>query len=137
MSKTRIFSVVGARPQFVKAAIVSQALEKYPDVEHAIVHTGQHYDQNMSDVFFEELGMPAPAFNLHISASGHGAMTGRMLEALEKLYIDEKPDVVVVYGDTNSTLPVRWLRPRSTCRWPTSRPACARSTACRKKSTGC
>ena len=104
MSKTRIFSVVGARPQFVKAAIVSQALEKYPDVEHAIVHTGQHYDQNMSDVFFEELGMPAPAFNLHISASGHGAMTGRMLEALEKLYIDEKPDVVVVYGDTNSTL---------------------------------
>ena len=104
MSKTRIFSVVGARPQFVKAAIVSQALEKYPDVEHAIVHTGQHYDQNMSDVFFEELGMPAPAFNLHISASGHGAMTGRMLEALEKLYIDEKPDVIVVYGDTNSTL---------------------------------
>ena len=68
MSKMRIFSVVGARPQFVKAAIVSQALEKYPDVEHAIVHTGQHYDQNMSDVFFEELGMPAPAFNLHISA---------------------------------------------------------------------
>jgi len=84
MSKTRIFSVVGARPQFVKAAIVSQALEKYPDVEHAIVHTGQHYDQNMSDVFFEELGMPAPAFNLHFSASGHCAMTGRMLEALEK-----------------------------------------------------
>ncbi len=111
MSKTRIFSVVGARPQFVKAAIVSQALEKYPNVEHAIVHTGQHYDQNMSDVFFEELGMPAPAFNLHISASGHGAMTGRMLEALEKLYIEEKPDVVVVYGDTNSTLAVIVAQP--------------------------
>ena len=104
MSKTRIFSVVGARPQFVKAAIVSQALEKYPDVEHCIVHTGQHYDQNMSDVFFQELGMPAPAFNLHIGGGGHGAMTGRQLEALEKLYLEEKPDVVVVYGDTNSTL---------------------------------
>ena len=104
MSKTRIFSVVGARPQFVKAAIVSQALAKNPDVEHCIVHTGQHYDQNMSDVFFQELGMPAPAFNLHIGGGGHGAMTGRQLEALEKLYLEEKPDVVVVYGDTNSTL---------------------------------
>lgn len=104
MSKQRIFSVVGARPQFVKAAIVSKALDRYPDVRHEIVHTGQHYDQDMSDIFFQELGMPAPAFNLNISAGGHGAMTGRMLEALENLYLAEKPDVIVVYGDTNSTL---------------------------------
>lgn len=104
MSKQRIFSVVGARPQFVKAAIVNQALDKYPDVQHQIVHTGQHYDRGMSDVFFEELGIPDPAFNLNIAVSGHGAMTGRMLEGLENLYLAEKPDVVVVYGDTNSTL---------------------------------
>lgn len=104
MSKQRIFSVVGARPQFVKAAIVSQALAKYPEVQHDIVHTGQHYDHDMSDIFFQELGMPTPAFNLNVSVSGHGAMTGRMLEALENLYISEKPDVIVVYGDTNSTL---------------------------------
>ncbi len=104
MSKQKIFSVVGARPQFVKAAIVNQALEKHDDVAHSIVHTGQHYDHGMSDIFFEELGIPAPAFNLNIAGSNHGAMTGRMLEALENLFLAEKPDVVVVYGDTNSTL---------------------------------
>lgn len=104
MSKQKIFSVVGARPQFVKAAIVNQALEKYKDVDHRIVHTGQHYDHDMSDIFFKELGIPEPAFNLSIAGSNHGAMTGRMLEALENLFMVEKPDVVVVYGDTNSTL---------------------------------
>ncbi|MDO4905403.1 MAG: UDP-N-acetylglucosamine 2-epimerase (non-hydrolyzing) [Lautropia sp.] len=104
MSKQRIFSVVGARPQFVKAAIVNQALEKHAGIDHQIVHTGQHYDHDMSDIFFKELGIPQPAFNLNISASGHGAMTGRMLEGLEDLYLAEKPSVAVVYGDTNSTL---------------------------------
>lgn len=104
MSKQKIFSIVGARPQFVKAAIVNQALVKHADVDHRIVHTGQHYDHDMSDIFFEELGIPAPAFNLNIAGSHHGAMTGRMLEALEALFMAEKPDVVVVYGDTNSTL---------------------------------
>ena len=104
MSKQKIFSIVGARPQFVKAAIVNQALEKHADVDHRIVHTGQHYDHDMSDIFFAELGIPAPAFNLAITGSNHGAMTGRMLEALENLFLAEKPDVVVVYGDTNSTL---------------------------------
>ena len=97
-------SVIGARPQFVKAAIVSDALRQHPDVVHDIVHTGQHFDANMSDVFFQELGIPPPSFNLNIRSSLHGEMTGRMLEAIERLLLEKNPDCVIVYGDTNSTL---------------------------------
>lgn len=105
----KIVTVVGARPQFIKAAVVSRAIASY-NTEHGtgilefIVHTGQHYDHNMSDVFFEEMRIPQPHYHLGINDCTHGAMTGRMLEEIEKVLMREKPDVVIVYGDTNSTL---------------------------------
>lgn len=98
-----LMTVVGARPQFVKAATVSRALKRR-GVRELLVHTGQHFDDNMSAVFFTELDLPAPHRNLGISGGGHGAMTGRMLEALEAAMLADKPDAVLVYGDTNSTL---------------------------------
>lgn len=100
----KIITVVGARPQFVKAAVVSRELKKYDNVEEILVHTGQHFDQNMSDVFFDEMEIPKPKYNLEINGVGHGAMTGRMLEKLEEVFLTEEPDLVLVYGDTNSTL---------------------------------
>lgn len=100
----KIYSVIGARPQFVKAAVVSRALAQHGNIVERLVHTGQHYDHAMSEIFFTELGLPAPHVNLGIGSGAHGAQTGRMLEALEKLFIDEKPDRVLIYGDTNSTL---------------------------------
>lgn len=107
----KIVTIVGARPQFIKAAVVSRAIEKYNNnkatdeqVEETIIHTGQHYDSNMSDVFFTEMQIPNPKYQLGISGSTHGAMTGQMLEAIEALLLEEKPDIVLVYGDTNSTL---------------------------------
>lgn len=100
----KVFTVIGARPQFVKAAAVSREISKHPSIEEIIVHTGQHFDANMSDIFFDEMQIPKPNFNLEVNGLGHGAMTGRMLEGIEKLLLDIKPDVVLVYGDTNSTL---------------------------------
>jgi UDP-GlcNAc3NAcA epimerase len=97
-----ILSVVGARPQFIKAAPVSRALAAAGLVE-ILVHTGQHFDAAMSDVFFEELSIPRPAHNLEVNSLGHGAMTGRMLEKLEEVLLHERPDLVLIYGDTNST----------------------------------
>jgi len=109
-SLVKILTVVGARPQFVKAAMVSRAVLEHnrrgekPFVEETIVHTGQHYDANMSAIFFEEMGIPRPAAVLDCGGSSHGAMTARMLEAVEAQILDRKPDWVLVYGDTNSTL---------------------------------
>lgn len=100
----RIFTVLGARPQFVKASVVSRAIARTEALTEILVHTGQHFDANMSDVFFSELAMPAPKYNLGIHGGLHGAMTGQMLEGIERLLLDEKPDAVLVYGDTNSTL---------------------------------
>ena len=100
----KILTVVGARPQFVKAATLSRVIESMSDVEEIIVHTGQHFDKNMSDVFFEEMKIPRPDYNLAIASLSHGAMTGRMLEAIETIILNERPDWVMVYGDTNSTL---------------------------------
>ncbi len=104
----RILTVVGARPQFVKLAAISRAVaslnEKGPIVEEILVHTGQHYDEMMSSSFFRELNIPEPDFNLAIPGGHHGESTGQMLQAIEKVLIDCKPDIVVVYGDTNSTL---------------------------------
>ena len=100
----RILTVVGARPQFIKAAVVSRAIAGDPRATEIMVHTGQHFDANMSDIFFNELAIPAPARHLGIHGGGHGEMTGRMLTALEPAMVEMKPDMVVVYGDTNSTL---------------------------------
>ncbi|WP_404941853.1 non-hydrolyzing UDP-N-acetylglucosamine 2-epimerase [Pseudomonas danubii] len=101
----KILTIVGARPQFIKAAAVSREILKHPGrLEEVMVHTGQHYDPNMSQVFFDELEIPAPKYNLEVSGGGHGAMTGRMLEGIEQILLDEKPDWVLIYGDTNSTL---------------------------------
>jgi len=99
----RIITVVGARPQFVKAATLSRQF-KLAGIEELIIHTGQHFDANMSEVFFEEMEIPRPAYQLDIHGLTHGAMTGRMLEAIEAILLKEKPDGVLVYGDTNSTL---------------------------------
>lgn len=100
----RILTVVGARPQFVKAAVLSRNIAETEGIEEILVHTGQHFDQNMSDIFFEEMAIPRPDHNLHINGLTHGKMTGRMLEGLEQIIMDEQPDLVLVYGDTNSTL---------------------------------
>jgi UDP-GlcNAc3NAcA epimerase len=98
-----VATVVGARPQFVKAAAVSRAFAE-AGIKEALIHTGQHYDANMSDIFFEELEIPAPKLHLGIGGGGHGAMTGAMLAKLEEAFITEKPAAVLVYGDTNSTI---------------------------------
>lgn len=100
----KILTVVGARPQFIKAAAVSRALAAREGVTEVIVHTGQHFDANMSEVFFQEMQIPAPDHRLEIHSLSHGAMTGRMLEGIEGVVLAEKPDFVLVYGDTNSTL---------------------------------
>ena len=100
----KIVSVVGARPQFVKAATVSRVLRSTPQAHEVLVHTGQHYDENMSEVFFDELEIPRPDYHLGIGSGPHGAQTGKMLEAIERVLLAEKPDWTLVYGDTNSTL---------------------------------
>jgi UDP-GlcNAc3NAcA epimerase len=100
----RVLTVVGARPQFVKAAVVSRALSSTGKIEEILVHTGQHFDSNMSDIFFDEMGIPVPRHNLGIGGGSHGANTGRMLEQIEQLLLTEKPDMVLVFGDTDSTL---------------------------------
>ncbi|KAA3646378.1 MAG: UDP-N-acetylglucosamine 2-epimerase (non-hydrolyzing) [Chloroflexi bacterium] len=99
-----ILTVVGARPQFIKAAPVSKALEAIPKTREIIVHTGQHYDDNLSGQFFQELNIPSPQHNLGIGSATHGHQTGQMLAAIEDVLLYERPDVVLVYGDTNSTL---------------------------------
>lgn len=100
----KIVTVVGARPQFIKAAAVSREIAKYPEIKEVIIHTGQHFDENMSDIFFEEMQIPRPDYNLNINSISHGAMTGRMLEKIEAVLLKELPEYVLVYGDTNSTI---------------------------------
>jgi UDP-N-acetylglucosamine 2-epimerase (non-hydrolysing) len=102
MSVYKIATVIGARPQFVKAAVVSQAMQA--QCTETIIHTGQHYDYELSGAFFEDLAIPEPAYNLDIGSSSHGQQTGEMLTHLERVLIAEHPDMVLVYGDTNSTL---------------------------------
>lgn len=99
-----ILTIVGARPQFVKAATVSQQIRAQSGLHEILLHTGQHYDENMSDVFFEELGMASPDFNLAIGSGLHGEQTARMLTEIERVMLQVRPDLALIYGDTNSTL---------------------------------
>ncbi len=102
----KLVTIIGARPQIIKAAALSRAIRNhYADqIQEVIVHTGQHYDDNMSQVFFDELQIPRPDYNLHVGSASHGVQTARMTEGIEALLIKEKPDFIVLYGDTNSTL---------------------------------
>jgi len=100
----KIVTVIGARPQFIKAATISRLLVHDPEVEEILIHTGQHYDLNMSDIFFEELNIPHPDFNLEVGSGSHAIQTGKMMEGIETILMEEKPDWTLVYGDTNSTL---------------------------------
>lgn len=100
----KLVTIIGARPQFVKASAVSRALKSHLNLEEKILHTGQHFDSSMSNVFFSELEIPKPAYQLEVHSLPHGAMTGRMLEQIESVLQKEQPQLVLVYGDTNSTL---------------------------------
>ena len=100
----KILTILGARPQFIKAGSVSREISKYDEIEEIIVHTGQHYDANMSDIFFDEMKIPKPDYFLGIGGKSHGAMTGQMIEKIEEVVLKENPDWMMVYGDTNSTL---------------------------------
>lgn len=104
--KLKLLTVIGARPQIIKAAALSRAIKNnFADqLQEIIVHTGQHYDENMSAVFFAELGIPQPDYNLSVGSASHGVQTARMIEGIEKILLDEKPDYLILYGDTNSTL---------------------------------
>lgn len=100
----KIVTIIGARPQFIKSALVSRILRLEPDIIEVSIHTGQHYDSDVSDVFFDELEIPKPDYHLGVGSASHGMQTGRMLEAIEAVLLKEMPDWVLVYGDTNSTL---------------------------------
>ena len=100
----KILTILGARPQFIKAGSVSREIANYKEIDEIIVHTGQHYDSNMSDIFFKEMKIPKPNYYLGIGGKSHGAMTGQMIEKIEEVCFKEKPDWIIVYGDTNSTL---------------------------------
>lgn len=102
----KIITIIGARPQIIKSAAISRAIRNHfsTEIKEIIVHTGQHYDENMSEVFFDELSIPKPDYNLNVGSGSHGVQTARMLEGIENIILTEKPDALVVYGDTNSTV---------------------------------
>jgi UDP-GlcNAc3NAcA epimerase len=102
----KIITIIGARPQIIKSSAMSRAIKNHfsNEIQEVIVHTGQHYDENMSEIFFKEMGIPYPNYNLNVGSGSHGTQTAKMIEGLEEIYIKEKPDAVLVYGDTNSTI---------------------------------
>jgi len=101
-----ILTIIGARPQFIKSAVLSRFFRDNPScgIKEKLLHTGQHYDQNMSEIFFDEMDIPKPDFNLHVGSGNHGKTTGVMLDKIESVIFEQKPDAILVYGDTNSTL---------------------------------
>jgi len=105
-SKKKIVTIIGARPQIIKASAISRAIKTSfkNEINEIIVHTGQHYDQNMSQIFFEELGIPNPTYNINVGSGRHGKQTAKMIEGIEEILLKEKPDAVILYGDTNSTI---------------------------------
>ena len=109
-------TIIGARPQFIKAAPMSAAMIN-AGLNEALIHTGQHYDYEMSQVFFDELNIPPPKYNLNISGGSHAQMTAKMLRALEEVIIQEEPNFVLVYGDTNSTLSGALAAAKFTLQW--------------------
>lgn len=113
----KTLTIIGARPQFIKAAALSRAIKNSFShrIRELILHTGQHYDENMSDVFFKELQIPSPDFNLSVGSSSHGVQTAQMIEGIERILIAEKPDCVILYGDTNSTLSGAVAASKSSC----------------------
>jgi hypothetical protein len=132
----KIVTIVGARPQFIKAAAVSREIAHHQDIREIIVHTGQHFDANMSDVFFEEMHIPKPDYNLDVNGLGHGAMTGQMMEKIEQVLLEEKPDWVLVYGDTNSTIAGALAARKLHIKWLMWRQACDHSICeCRRRLT--
>lgn len=106
MTKKKIITIVGARPQIIKASAISRAIDLFykQQLEEIIVHTGQHYDENMSDIFFKELGIPNPSYNINVGSGRHGKQTAKMIDGIEEILIKENPDAVILYGDTNSTI---------------------------------
>lgn len=102
----KIITIIGARPQIIKSSAMSRAIKNHfsTEIQEIIVHTGQHYDENMSDIFFTEMGIPFPNYNLNVGSGSHGAQTAKMIEGLEEIYLKENPDAILVYGDTNSTI---------------------------------
>jgi UDP-GlcNAc3NAcA epimerase len=100
----KILTIVGARPQFIKSYPISKAISDYKDIEEVLLHTGQHYDFNMSKIFFSELSLKEPKYNLGVGSGTHGKQTGEMLKGIEEIILKESPDLILIYGDTNSTL---------------------------------
>ena len=106
MTRKRIVTIIGARPQIIKSSAISRAIRSHfsQSIEEIIVHTGQHYDENMSEVFFDEMQIPRPKYNLQVGSGSHGTMTAKMIEGLETIFLKENPNAIVIYGDTNSTI---------------------------------
>ena len=132
----RIVHVVGARPNLMKLAPVYRAIAKFPAIEQLVVHTGQHYDFNMSDVFFQQLCTGAPDINLQVGSASHAKQTAEVMVRFESVVLERRPDLVLVYGDVNSTVLLRWFAQSWRFGSDMWRPGCARSiVSCRRRLT--